>query len=155
MPIDIDPQAKRMRKRNRITTYLWNIGMQIRNETGGTLARNTLLAITGWDAVKDVPKVSKADADDSTLMAGLIVRSPISNNRYGYAFYSSLSYRDIDTSAAAAVGSTVFLSAVAGGFVFVAPIAPAKTQIVGRVTVKHATTGRIAFDLVTNSKPSV
>ncbi len=120
-------------------------GLAARNETGGTLTVGTLVTVSGGTAT--LPLLVKADANGAGLIAAYVVDTAITDTTNGTVGRTYL-LTGIDTSSASAVGSPVYLSETAGGYTFTAPTAAAsRVQIVGQVTIKHASTGAIQFNL--------
>jgi len=128
---------------------LGGTAVAIRNETGGTLAANELIYISGWNETYALPLVSKADADVSGAQAQFVMRTALATNSNGMAFTAFRTAANLNTLAAGAVGDPVYLDATtAGGWTLVAPItATGIVQVVGRVAVDSATVGVIEFDL--------
>lgn len=130
--------------------YLLNAGLAsttIRNTTGGTLTKGTLLYVTGYNTANSAFTVAKADAtSDPTKLAMLVLTEDLADatNGVGYAYAD---VENIDTSASAGVGSKVYLSTTAGARIYdTAPTGAAvNQQFVGIVLTKHATTGSIRF----------
>lgn len=122
---------------------------EVYNGTGGALAVNTLVAISGWDATTNLPKVVAADADSASLLrADYVLPAAIADGASGLARQTFRSAANLNTNAASAVGDPVYLSTAAGGWTLSAPAtADDLQQVVGRVAVKSATVGVIEFDL--------
>ncbi len=121
--------------------------LEVRNETGGALAANDLVYISGWDETNAKPLVTKADADVAGSRAEFVCRGAIANNANGVVFGTFRSAANLNTNAAT-VGDPVHLSITAAGWVLTAPAgAGATQQIVGRVAVKSTTVGVIEFNL--------
>lgn len=117
----------------------------VRNETGATLTKGTLLRVTSYSAADAALLVAKADADDPAQAAVLVLDADLANNTNGRAYPHAL-VTGLDTSGSAAVGSAAYLSATAGEFTFTAPTgADQIKQRVGVVTVKDAAAGAIHF----------
>lgn len=119
----------------------------IRNATGGTLVKGTLVRLSGYASSKIT--VVKADADDAHG-AQLVLASDLANNTNGFAYgfipVTGTVSQPLDTSGASAVGDPVYLSGTAGEFTFTAPTGVSQlVQMVGIVLVKDATVGSIAF----------
>ncbi len=120
-------------------------GLAARNQGGGTLAVATLVYISGGTAT--LPLLSKADANVAGAIAAYVVDTEILNDANGRVGKTYL-LAGINTSGAGAVGDPVYLDTTAGGYTFAAPTdANSRVQIVGRVTIKHASTGAIQFNL--------
>lgn len=132
---------------NVLTRYL---GLVAVNKTGGTLTRGTLVYISGWDTTTLRWKVTKADADSSSAKATWIVGEASVSDGSGLRLLKALELQGVDTSAGA-VGDPVYESAVAGGWTLTNPRVADPTRranIVGRVSVVHASFGKIQFDLL-------
>lgn len=118
-------------------------GLSVRNETGGTLAKGTLVRVSGY--ANSMPLVVAADANVAAGAAMYVLTADISNNANGSA-YGVVVVTNINTDAASAVGDPLYLSETAGAFTPTAPTASSsKVQRVGIVLVKHATTGSALF----------
>ena len=116
------------------------------NKTGSNMVQITtpLVYISGWDTTSSKFTIALADADFVSTQAMFVIGGDIANNASGSA-YGLRSIATIDTSAAAAVGSKVYLSATAGQYTFTAPTgADQVVQEVGVVVVK-AVSGTIYF----------
>jgi hypothetical protein len=117
----------------------------IYNGTGGAFAANDLLYIDGWNAANSKFTASKADAD-AGKPAMFIATGAIADMATGTIQDRFTSAANLDTSAAAAVGDPVYLSTTAGGWTLTGPAgSTARRQVIGRVVVKHASTGQIEF----------
>ena len=114
------------------------------NGTGSQIDAGELLHVTGYDATNAALEVELADADTSGRPAHLVADANIANGATGEAV-------DIYTLAgqntsAASVGDPVYLSATEGGWTLTPPAgADQIRQVVGFVTVSHASTGEILF----------
>lgn len=118
-------------------------GLAVRNETGGTLVKGTLVYISGYANSNYL--VSKADANGAATLATFVLSADLNNNSNGTA-YGVQVVTGINTDGAAAIGSPLYLSETAGEFTATAPTnSNADVQIVGRVIVKHASTGSALF----------
>jgi len=123
------------------------LGIPIRNETGGALAESDLVYISSWSETQQRFLVSKADADVSGARAQYVMRGSLANNTNGTAYKTHESTADKNTNGAS-VGDAVYLDTTAGGWTLSAPTgATAVVQIVGRVAVVSATVGQIEFNL--------
>jgi len=117
------------------------------NDTGSDISAGDLLAVCGWNAANNCWEVEPADADDPAKPAQLIATEDISNGSTGVAT-NRYDLTGVDTSAAAAVGASVYLSATPSGWTLTAPGgADQVRQEVGVVTVKDAAGGAIRFYL--------
>ncbi len=120
-------------------------GLAARNETGGTLTVGTLVYLSGGTAT--LPLLVKADTDVAGAIAAYVIDTEIATAANGTVGRTYL-LTGIDTSTASAVGSPVYLDATAGGYTFTAPTGgTSRVQVVGQVTIKHASTGAIQFNL--------
>lgn len=105
------------------------------NKTGSDIDEFKLVYISGYDATSGKFKITLADKD--TIAAQYVTREAIANNAEGVV-YRSADGEDLNTNSFSAVGDEVYLGDD-GGF------AISGAQVVGRVTVKNAVTGEIAF----------
>jgi len=126
------------------------VRVKVRNASGGTIGADSLIYFSGTysDGSNNYPTIGKAVAASSagaTYLAQGVTTGSIANNADGTValFYES---DNLNTSASSAVGAPVYLSAVAGAYTFTEPTSEF-TQVVGIVTVDHASTGRIIFSL--------
>lgn len=114
------------------------------NKTGGPLAAGTLVYISGYDTTLKLPKVVKADADTSGKVAQFVVKVAIANNKAGIV-YEKATLTGLNTNAGE-IGDPVYLSASVGEWVLSAPSgADQIVQIIGWITAKSATVGKIMF----------
>lgn len=117
--------------------------LPVRNSSGGTLTKGTLVRINGYHAASSSFTIAKADADDQ-YGAGYILDADIANSANGVA-YKTKKVTGIDTSGRT-VGDLLYLSSTAGAWTATLPSADAVVQqIVGVVTVVNATTGEAIF----------
>lgn len=118
-------------------------GLAVRNQSGGTLTKGTLVRVTGYASSK--PLITKADADTAGAGAVYVLTADIANNTNGNV-YGVATVTGINTDAVSAIGDPLYLSATAGEFAASAPTgADQVVQRVGVVTVKNATTGEALF----------
>lgn len=121
-----------------------NIGLSVRNATGGTLTKGTLVYVNGFDTGTGLPTIAKADGD-AVLLATHVLAADLADVTSGTA-YGIYTVTGLDTSTAGAVGDPVFLDTTAGGFTFSSSGGTGVTrQRVGTVVTKHASTGSILF----------
>jgi hypothetical protein len=136
---------------------LVNDGVPVRNATGGTLTKGTLVYICGYTetatGIVRRPKVCKADADTAAYMAKFILPRDLATATNGEAV-KFLRLTAVNT-LGSTVGNPAYLSQTAGGWTLTGPSAPAIAQIVGRVAVVSASVGEIAFDLRIENPPFV
>jgi len=123
--------------------------VDVRNETGGTLAEGTLVYFSGWSEAESRFLVSKAQASAlNPRLAQFIIRTAILNNANGQAFKTHRLL--LQNTLGSTVGAAVYLSAtVAGAYTLTAP--SFAKQLVGRVAVVSATIGEIEFFLLSDS----
>ena len=108
----------------------------------GALVAGDLVYVTTYDGAHSAFTVAKADGADPAKPAQFVMLAGLSANTNGHA-YAFGEVTALDTSGASAVGDPVYLSAATpGAWTLTAPAAP---QLVGRVTVKDASSGKIAF----------
>jgi co-chaperonin GroES (HSP10) len=101
----------------------------VRNMSGGTLNKGTLVSITGFTSA--IPTVSEADADDPGLPCHGVLAENIDNTQYGRAMVVG-KLSGINTVGFSA-GDPIYLSQTAGAFTATPPPHPAMRQIVGFV----------------------
>lgn len=117
----------------------------VRNETGGTLAKGSLVYASGWSAAEGAFLISLADADDPAHRAMWVLAASLATATNGLAWGIG-DVTGLDTSGAGAVGDPVYLSGTAGAWTYTAPTVIGKIiQCVGRVTVKDVAGGAIRF----------
>lgn len=115
---------------------------QVRNETGATLAKGTVVYISGASGNKATVSKALATSDSTSAQTFGLITASISNNSNGYATVIG-SLTNLDTSAYAD-GTQLYLSGtVAGGYTATKPVAPIHLVYVGIVTRSHATQGSI------------
>lgn len=121
---------------------------KLRNESGATLAANTLVYISGMydDGDDQYPSVTKAlvaGSSAATFYAMFILEAEIINDADGYG---SMVYEvtGLDTSGKT-VGDSLYLNTTAGEYTYTTPVPNNRIQIVGRVTKVDASAGRILF----------
>ncbi len=125
--------------------------IKVRNDSGGTLTAGTLAYYSGThsDTVDNYPTVAKAistQANSTTKYAVGVIETAIANNADG-TIAESLEVSGLDTSAIN-VGDRVWLADTAGAYennLSDLPDIDYRSQVVGVVTVSHATLGRIVF----------
>ena len=119
-----------------------NVRVQVRNTTGATLTKGTVVYITG--ATGQLPTVSKALATSDATSAQTLgmISADLANNTNGYVTVIGL-ITNIDTSAYAD-GAQLYLSGTtAGGVTTTKPYAPIHLVYVGVVEHAHPTQGKI------------
>ncbi|GAG11682.1 unnamed protein product, partial [marine sediment metagenome] len=120
-----------------------SVAFPVRNESGGELAAGTVCYISNYSLAETKFLILEADTDDRDKPPQVVLDAAIANDANGWA-YPFYEVEALDTSGASAVGAYVYLSDTPGEFVFAAPTASYVWKI-GIVTVKHASTGKIAF----------
>ena len=124
------------------------VRIKVRNATGGSLTAGTLVYFSGTysDGTTNYPTVAKAishaTAGSNYFSQGILVATTANGADGTAAVFYELS--GVNTSSTA-VGDLVYLDTTAGGWTKVRPTGGQYIQVVGTVTVVHASTGRIAF----------
>lgn len=124
------------------TAIAKNIEVEVRNQTGSTMAAGTIVYISG--ATGNKPLITKAQANNDANSAQTIgfVKTSIANNGTGYVITRG-SLENIDTSALTE-GVQLYLSpSTAGGWTTTKPYAPDHLVYVGIVVRSHPTLGVI------------
>lgn len=129
-------------------------GLKVRNQSGGTIAQNAFVYVSGWDETNQRWLITKADADagaNTRAQLVLLGTGGILNNSNGDASavgtLSGTTALNVATNGST-IGDPVYLSTTAGAFTLTAPSAAnAITQIVGRVRKVSATVGIIEVNL--------
>lgn len=119
-----------------------NVLVQVRNTTGATLTKGTVVYISG--ASGQLPTVSKAIASGDATSAQTLgmITADLANNANGNVTVIGL-ITNIDTSAFTD-GAQLYLSGtVAGGYTSVKPYAPTHLVYVGVVEHAHPSQGKI------------
>ena len=119
-----------------------NVIVQVRNTTGATLTKGTVVYISG--ATGQIPTVSKALAtSDATSAQSLgMMTADLANNSNGYVTIIGL-INDIDTSAFTDGAQLYLSSTTAGAVTATKQYAPAHLVYVGVVEYAHAVHGKI------------
>jgi len=108
----------------------------------GALVAGDLVYVTTYDGTHSCFTIAKADGSDPAKPAQFVMLAALGANTNGVA-YAVGEVTGLDTSGASAVGDPVYLSAVTPGLWTLS--APAAPQLIGRVTAKDASAGKIAF----------
>lgn len=119
---------------------------QVRNETGATLTKGTIVYING--AAGNKPTVTKAIATSDATSAQTFgfLQADIPNNQNGYAVVKG-DLSGLDTSAVLE-GTQLYLSGtVAGTYTTTKPVAPIHLVYVGVVTRSHINQGQIEVSI--------
>ncbi len=115
---------------------------QIRNETGSTITKGTVVYISGASGNKATVSKAIATSDSTSAQTFGLVQADIANNQNGYVVVRG-DLIGVDTSAFAD-GTQLYLSgSVAGAVTSSKPVAPLHMVYVGIVTRQHATQGQI------------
>ena len=115
---------------------------QVRNETGATLAKGTVVYISGASGNKATVSKALATSDSTSAQTFGVVRADIPNNQNGYVILAG-DLADLDTSAFAA-GTQLYLSSTtAGAYTSTKQYAPNHLVYVGVVTRSHVNQGSI------------
>lgn len=120
----------------------YNLLVEVRNTTGATLTKGTVVYISG--ATGQLPTVSKAlaNADATSAQTLGMITADLANNSNGYVTAIGL-ITNIDTSAYTD-GAQLYLSGTtAGGVTTTKPYAPTHLVYVGVVEHAHPTQGKI------------
>jgi hypothetical protein len=119
---------------------------EIRNNTGATLTKGTIVYISG--ATGNKPTVSKAIAtgDSTSAQTFGFVQENIANNANGYVVVIG-DLTGVDTSAFTEGDQLYLSSTTAGAFTDVKQYAPAHLVYVGIVTRSHPTLGQIEVNI--------
>jgi len=129
---------------NPVNSRYFDGPMRVKNETGGSLTRGTLVRVSGIDAASELRNVVKADADASGGAAEWIVLKDIANGGIG-AVGRRCRLTGQNTNAATSAEDPVYLSAATAGTWTVTDPTDGDpnglAQIVGYVVVKSATVG--------------
>jgi hypothetical protein len=116
--------------------------IKVANKTGGPLVYGTPVAFDGYDVTLAAITVVKADARPPRL-CDAVLSETIQTDHAGIAYRAGVVGGLV---ADVVVGTKVYLSAVAGEFAFTAPdTAGDAVQLIGVVTVRHATAASILF----------
>lgn len=115
---------------------------QVRNETGATLAKGTVVYISGASGNKATVAKALATSDSTSAQTFGVIQADIANNNNGYAVLAG-DIAGLDTSAFAA-GTQLYLSSTtAGGYTSTKQYAPNHLVYVGVVTRSHVNQGSI------------
>jgi hypothetical protein len=115
---------------------------QVRNETGATLTKGTVVYISGAAGNKAVVSKALATGDSTSAQTYGMVQADIPHNQNGYVVVVG-AVSGLNTSAFAD-GTQLYLSGVsAGGYTNTKPYAPTHLVYVGIVTYSHNTQGTI------------
>jgi hypothetical protein len=115
---------------------------QVRNETGATLTKGTVVYISGASGNKALVSKALANADATSAQTYGVIQADISNNQNGYVVVVG-AVSNLNTSAYPD-GTQLYLSGTtAGEYTSTKPYAPIHLVYVAVVTRSHATQGDI------------
>jgi len=115
---------------------------QVRNETGATLTKGTIVYISGASGNKALVSKAIATSDATSAQTFGMVQADISNNQNGYVV-SVGDLAGLNTSAFAEGAQLYLSSTTAGTYTDVKQYAPAHLVYIGVVTRSHANQGQI------------
>lgn len=119
----------------------------VRNETGATITKGTVVYISGASSNKALIFKAQANAESTSASTYGIVQADIAHNNNGTVVISGI-ISDLDTSAFTA-GVPLYLSpTVAGALTSTKPSAPNHMVSIGVVTYQHANQGAIQLRVV-------
>jgi hypothetical protein len=123
-----------------------NLISQVRNQTGATLTKGTVVYISGASGNKALVSKAQANTDATSAQTYGVVQADINNNQNGYVVVIG-TITGINTSAYPD-GTQLYLSGtVAGTYTDVKPYAPIHLVYVGVVTYQHANQGAIQIKI--------
>lgn len=106
--------------------------MEIRNESGVTITRGTVVYISGFDVPNDLPLILAADASSSATMPAIgIVTSDVLDATNGDITLTGVLANIVTTGFS--IGDTLYVSETAGEFTNVKPTGTAEIQNIGHV----------------------
>jgi hypothetical protein len=115
---------------------------EVRNTTGATLTKGTVVYINGANGNKPTVAKAQANAESTSARTFGLLQSNIANNSNGFVVVIG-DLTGLDTSAIAE-GTQLYLSStVAGEYTTTKQVAPAHMVYVGKVTRSHPTLGQI------------
>lgn len=118
------------------------ITTQVRNQTGSTLTKGTVVYVSGASGNKPLIAKAQANSETTSSKAFGIVKADILNNQNGEAVFTG-SLIGLDT-LAYTEGTILWLSpTVAGGYTSIKPVAPNHAVFIGVVTRQHQNQGSI------------
>jgi len=129
----------------------------VRNTTGATIYKGTIVYISGTSGGKALISKAKADSEVTSAKTLGVVTADIANNANGNVLTNGLlTLLDTRTTAThpfttvtLAIGDDLYLSPITAGYVTnVKPIAPNHLVSIGKVLETSATTGQILYSVV-------
>lgn len=115
---------------------------QVRNQTGATLTKGTIVYISGAAGNKCLVSKAQANSEATSSKTFGMIQADISNNQNGYVVISGI-ISGLNTNAYPD-GTTLYLSPlVAGEYTSTKPVAPNHLVYVGTITRQHQTQGEI------------
>jgi hypothetical protein len=115
---------------------------EVRNTTGATLTKGTVVYINGANGNKPTVAKAQANAESTSARTLGLLQNNIANNSNGFVVVIG-DLTGLDTSAIAE-GTQLYLSStVAGEYTTTKQVAPAHMVYVGKVTRSHPTLGQI------------
>lgn len=115
---------------------------EVRNTTGATLTKGTVVYINGANGNKPTVAKAQANAESTSARTLGLLQNNIANNSNGFVIVIG-DLTGLDTSAIAE-GTQLYLSStVAGEYTTTKQVAPAHMVYVGKVTRSHPTLGQI------------
>lgn len=123
-----------------VTPFALQVRNQVRNETGATLTKGTVVYVNGAAGNKVTVTKAQANTDATSAQTFAVLLENIPNNQNGYAVTSGL-LENLDTSAYAA-GTQLYLSpTVAGTYTSTKPSAPDHLVYIGVIERSHVNQG--------------
>jgi hypothetical protein len=129
----------------------------VRNQTGATIYKGTIVYISGTSGGKALISKAKADSEATSSKTLGVVTANIANNANGNVLTNGLlTLLDTRTTATnpfttvtLTIGDDLYLSPITAGYVTnVKPIAPNNLVNIGKVLETSATTGQILYSIV-------
>jgi len=118
--------------------------IEVYNDTGVAIVAGSLVYISGYNATYNLPTIADSDSDVTLKPAQFVCPIEIGIGKRGWV-YEKYEVGSLNTNAGV-VGDKVYLSDIAGEWTLSAPTGADKfVQVVGFITVKSATVGRILF----------
>jgi len=128
-----------------IDNYALQLKFSAKNTTGGTLAKGTVVYVSGGAGANPYISAAKADADLTSATTVGLLESTVADNGFGLVVESG-TISGVDTSAAVD-GDPVWLSGTTAGAMLFGvankPQAPIHIVYLGTVTRAHAVNGEI------------